>query len=169
MGPSFCSVNFKAFLFLFFKRLYNKSIHLYLSFKLKTWENLKMEFILSLIKEPFLFVYSVLVQLNFYLINNLRHLDQSFPDFVAALRFLKLGLYIYAQVFELFLVFRLVIYWLPGFNPYIPPFYLVLATTDPIIRAISKRLPRILGLDLSFLLLSFGLSYFIKILADFKF
>lgn len=128
-----------------------------------------MEFILSLIKEPFFLVYDGLVLLKFYLITNLRHLDQSFPDLVAALRFLKLGVYIYAQVFEIFLLFRLVLFWLPGFNPYIQPFYMVVATTDPPMTAISKRLPRIFGLDLSFLLLSLGTSFSIKILENFKF
>jgi uncharacterized protein YggT (Ycf19 family) len=128
-----------------------------------------MEFILSLIKEPFFLVYNGLVLLKPYLINNLRDLDQSSPDFVAALRFLKLGVYIYAQVFELFLLFRLVLYWLPGFNPYIQPFYMVVATTDPLIAAISKRLPKLFGLDLSYLLLSLGNSYFVKILANFNF
>lgn len=128
-----------------------------------------MESIFALIKEAFLFIYNGSVYLQSYLLNNLDHLNQSFPVLVSAIRFLKQGLFIYLQAFELFLVCRLVFYWLPGINPYSPPFYIVTSTTDPILRYLSKRLPRVLGMDFSFLLLSLSVRFFIQALSDFKF
>jgi uncharacterized protein YggT (Ycf19 family) len=126
-----------------------------------------MESIFILLKLPIDYVFTLIGSLKPFLLENINGLTS--PDLVEALRFLRLGLYVYSQVFQLFLILRLVIYWFPGFNPYIPPFYMVLAVTDPVLRYLAKKLPRVFGIDFSFFLLSTGVSIFINFLHDLKF
>lgn len=147
-----------------------------------------LQTIINIFSQAFIFVNSILpheikdlglaIQ-NFTFINltfikdliliSIRDLNETSPNLVEALRFLKVALSVYLNIFYLFYMLRLVIYWFPNLNPYNPPLYIVLLVTQPPLTLLEKALPRVFNIDFSYIIITLSLTAFIKVLDNFYF
>ncbi len=121
------------------------------------------------ISRPITFVYEQIFNLHNALINYLQYLNQTSPDVIKGLHFLRDITVIYINLFEIFLLLRMCLFWFPNINPYVHPYYSILLITDRPLRFLKKKLPVIFGIDPSFILLSMGLSSLAKYLAELSF
>lgn len=147
-----------------------------------------LQTIINIFSQPFIFVYSILPHeikdfgvaiLNFVLdnlfsikptiLNCIENLGETSPDLVAALSFLKLALVIYLNIFYLFYILRLVLYWFPNYNPYLPPLYIVVVVTQPTLTFFEEILPKIFGIDFSFIVVTLLITTSIKVLDNLNF
>lgn len=147
-----------------------------------------LQTIINIFFQPFIFVYSILPHeikdfgvaiLNFVLdnlfsvkptiINSIQNLGETSPDSVDALRFLKFALVIYLNIFYLFYLLRLVLYWFPNYNPYLPPFYILVVVTQPALTFFEETVPRLFGIDFSFIIVTLLITTSIKVLENLYF
>jgi uncharacterized protein YggT (Ycf19 family) len=147
-----------------------------------------LETIINNFYAPFIFVNSILPHeikdfglaiknfafFNIYftkavILNYIKNLDQTSPDLVEALRFLKVALSTQLNIFYLFYLLRLILFWFPNFNPYLPPLYMIVAVTEPALTFLDKVLPSLFGLNLSFFTVTVILTLSIKILDNLNF
>jgi uncharacterized protein YggT (Ycf19 family) len=101
--------------------------------------------------------------------NTLFTIRSSDPAIINLLNYLKDGFVIYLQAFNTMFTLRFVLMWFPTLNPFIQPYYIVRVITEPPIEWVRKRIPPLLGMDFSFLICSYAISYGIKYLTLFKF
>lgn len=87
----------------------------------------------------------------------------------SSLLFLKDFLLILVQAYEAVFTTKVLLMWFPNINPFIAPFYIIYVLTDPLLRPLQKYLPKIFGLDFSFLVAFFLLQWTSKYLAALKF
>lgn len=90
------------------------------------------------------------------------------PDFVDFLRFSKDSLLIWLEAFNFAFTLRFTLMWFPNINPFIQPYYIVRVITEPYLGFVQKRLPRLFGVDVSFLVCSLLLGQFIDFLRTIK-
>jgi uncharacterized protein YggT (Ycf19 family) len=147
-----------------------------------------LEIIINNLSQPFIFVNSILpheikdfglairnfIFFNLYstkaiIIESIQNLDKTSPDLVEALRFLKLALTTYINTLYIFYLFRLVIYWFPNYNPYLPPLYIVMVMTQPLLTFLDKALPNLFGMNFSFLIITIVLTLFTRGLDNLNF
>jgi uncharacterized protein YggT (Ycf19 family) len=103
------------------------------------------------------------------LLRYLHQLGQSSPELIMGLRFLKNCLVVYGRVIYLCFLMRLVLFWLPSINPYIPPFFILVVITKPSLDFFTRILPRVFGMDFSFLVVTSILVFLIQTLDNFRF
>lgn len=132
-----------------------------------------LEIIINNLSQPFIFVNSILPHeikdfglaiknftfFNLYstkaiIIESIKNLNETSPDLVEALRFLKLALATYINIFYLFYLLRLIFFWFPNFNPYLPPVYMIVVITQPALTFFDKALPSVFGMNFSFFLIT---------------
>lgn len=128
-----------------------------------------MESIFFFFAQPFFIIFDLLVTFKFYLLSSFLTLKEDVPATVNILNFLKDSLLIYLQGFNLMFTLRFVLGWFPNINPFIAPFYIVRVITQPILDWVDERLPRVFGLDLSFLVCSFAIGFSINLLSKYTF
>ncbi len=71
-----------------------------------------------------------------------------------------------AQLYALLLLVRAIISWVPSLDPYNPLVRLVYQATDPVLEPVRRLIPAVGGLDISFLVVFFGLQFLARILRD---
>lgn len=140
-----------------------------------------LEIIINNFSQPFIFVNSILPHeikdfglaiknftfFNLYstkaiILDSIKNLDETSPGLVEALRFLKLALTTYINILYLFYLLRLVLFWFPNFNPYLPPLYILLIVTQPPLTFLDRILPNLFGMNFSFFLVTVILTLSIK-------
>lgn len=140
-----------------------------------------LEIIINNLSQPFIFVNSILPHeikdfglaiknftfFNLYstkaiIIESIQNLDKTSPDLVEALRFLKLALTTYINILYVFYLLRLVLYWFPNYNPYLPPLYIVMVITQPLLTLLDKALPNLFGINFSFFIITVVLTLSIR-------
>jgi len=96
------------------------------------------------------------------ILSNIYDLNTTSPQLVDALRYFKFALVLYLNIIYLCYILRMVFYWFPNINPYIPPVYSLVVITQPLLTLINKIIPRVFGLDLSFIIITIGLQLCMK-------
>ena len=128
-----------------------------------------MESILLFLAQPFFLLFNLLFNFRVFFSTTLLNLKEDMPAMIVVLNFLKDCLLIYLQGYNLLFTLRFILYWFPNINPFVAPYYIVRVLTQPFIDKVEKRLPRIFGIDFSFLVCSFAISMSINFLTKFKF
>lgn len=96
------------------------------------------------------------------ILNYIYNLDTTSPQLVEALRFLRIALVIYFNIIYLCYLIRLVLFWFPNINPYVPPIYSIVAITQPALTLLNKLIPPLFGLDFSFMIVTIGIQLAMK-------
>ena len=96
------------------------------------------------------------------ILSYIHNLDTTSPQLVEALRFLKVALIVYLNILYLCYILRLVLYWFPNINPYIPPLYALVVITQPPLTLINKIIPILFGIDLSFIIVTIAIQLCMK-------
>lgn len=128
-----------------------------------------MESILLFLAQPLFFIFNLFVHLKVFFSNNFSNLKEDVPGIINLLNISKECLLIYLQGYNLIFTLRFILGWFPNINPFVAPYYIVRVLTEPLLEWVGKRLPRVFGLDLSFLVCSIALSMTISYLSTFKF
>jgi uncharacterized protein YggT (Ycf19 family) len=126
-----------------------------------------MESILLFLAQPFFLVFNLLIHLKVFFSTEFLYLKD--PAIINLLNFCKDCLVIYLEGYNLMFTLRFILFWFPNVNPFVAPYYIVRVLTQPFIEWVEKRLPRVFGLDLSFLVCSIALGMSINYLTNFKF
>jgi uncharacterized protein YggT (Ycf19 family) len=126
-----------------------------------------MESIFLFLVQPFFLIFNLLVNFNVFFSTGFLSLKD--PAIINILNFSKDCLLIYLQGYNLIFTLRFILAWFPNINPFVAPFYIVRVLTQPFIDWVEKRLPRVFGIDLSFLVCSVALGMSINYLSNFKF
>src|SRR6476646_4367770 len=112
-----------------------------------------MENIFSLLASPFMLIFELT---RTFLLNGsgnfINFLQFCFPT--SSLIFLRDFLLIMLKSYEVVFILKLMLLWFPNINPFIAPYYVLYVLTDPILRPLEKYLPKIFGIDVSFLVAS---------------
>jgi len=109
------------------------------------------ELLLLFFYQPIVFVFQTVIQLKLDFVVYFQHFKEAFPETIEILRFLIAATATYLRFFYLFFVLRLLLYWFPNVNPYIIPYYSVIVVTKPYLDFFSRALPRLFGMDFSFM------------------
>ena len=128
-----------------------------------------MESILLFLAQPFFLFFNLLINLKIFFSTGFVSLKEDVPAIINILNFLKDCLLIYLQGYNLIFTLRFILAWFPNINPFGAPFYIIRVLTQPFIDWVEKRLPRVFGIDLSFLVCSVALGMSINYLSTFKF
>lgn len=128
-----------------------------------------MENILLFFAQPFFLIFDLIVNFKVLFLTGFSNLKQDVPETINILNFAKDCFLIYLQGYNLIFTLRFVLAWFPNINPFVAPYYIVRVLTQPFIDWVEKRLPRVFGIDLSFLVCSVALSMSINYLTTFKF
>lgn len=128
-----------------------------------------MESILLFLAQPFFLFFDFLVNLKLFLSTSFLNLKEDVPIIINFLNFSKDCLLIYLQGYNLIFTLRFILAWFPNINPFVAPYYIVRVLTQPFIEWVEKRLPRVFGIDLSFLVCSLALGLSINYLSTFTF
>ena len=128
-----------------------------------------MESILLFLAQPFFLFFDLLINLKIFFSTGFVSLKEDVPAIINILNFLKDCLLIYLQGYNLIFTLRFILAWFPNINPFVAPFYIIRVLTQPFIDRVEKRLPRVFGIDLSFLVCSLALGMSINYLSTFKF
>lgn len=128
-----------------------------------------MESILLFLAQPLFLLFDLLVNFKIFFSTNFLSLKQNVPISINLLNFLKDCLLIYLQGYNLIFTLRFILAWFPNINPFVAPVYVIRVLTQPFIGWVEKRLPRVFGLDLSFLVCSLILTLSINYLSTFYF
>ena len=128
-----------------------------------------MESILLFLAQPFFLFFNLLINLKIFFSTGFVSLKEDVPAIINILNFLKDCLLIYLQGYNLIFTLRFVLAWFPNINPFVAPYYIIRVLTQPFIDWVEKRLPRVFGIDLSFLVCSVALGMSINYLSTFKF
>lgn len=78
---------------------------------------------------------------------------------ISSLIFLKEFLLLLLQSYELVFTAKFLLMWFPNINPFIAPYYILYVLTDPILRPLERYLPKVFGIDCSFMVASFLLNW----------
>ena len=128
-----------------------------------------MESILLFLAQPFFLFFNLLINLKIFFSTGFVSLKEDVPAIINILNFLKDCLLIYLQGYNLIFTLRFILAWFPNINPFVAPYYIIRVLTQPFIDWVEKRLPRVFGIDLSFLVCSVALGMSINYLSTFKF
>jgi len=128
-----------------------------------------MESILLFLAQPFFLFFNLLVNVKIFLSSGFLNLKNDVPAIINVLNFSKDCLLIYLQGYNLIFTLRFILAWFPNINPFVAPYYIVRVLTQPFIDWVEKRLPRVFGIDLSFLVCSVALGMSINYLSTVKF
>lgn len=128
-----------------------------------------MESILLFLAQPFFLFFNLLVNFKVFLSSGFLNLKNDVPAIINILNFSKDCLLIYLQGYNLIFTLRFILAWFPNINPFVAPYYIVRVLTQPFIDWVEKRLPRVFGIDLSFLVCSVALGMSINYLSTVKF
>jgi len=128
-----------------------------------------MESILLFLAQPFFLFFNLLINLKIFFSTGFLSLKEDVPAIINILNFLKDCLLIYLQGYNLIFTLRFILAWFPNINPFVAPYYIIRVLTQPFIDWVEKRLPRVFGIDLSFLVCSVALGMSINYLSTFKF
>jgi uncharacterized protein YggT (Ycf19 family) len=126
-----------------------------------------MESILLFLAQPFFLLFNLLIHLKVFFSTGFLNLKD--PAVINLLSFCKDCLVIYLQGYDLIFTLRFILAWFPNINPFVAPYYIIWVLTQPFIEWVGKRLPRVFGIDLSFLVCSLILSMSTNYLTNFKF
>ena len=126
-----------------------------------------MESLLLFLAQPFFLIFNSLINLKVFFSTGFLNLND--PTIINLLNFSKDCLLIYLQGYNLIFTLRFILAWFPNINPFVPPYYIVRVLTQPFIEWVEKRLPRVFGIDLSFLVCSIALGMSINYLTNFRF
>jgi uncharacterized protein YggT (Ycf19 family) len=124
---------------------------------------------LTLLATPFFLIYDFVIHCLVWIGNTYTELKKSNPELPNLLNFLKDCLVFYLKGYSLILLLKFTLSWFPNINPFIAPFFVIRVLTEPILHEIETRIPKILGFDLSFLLLSLAIDFSIKYLEKLQF
>lgn len=124
---------------------------------------------MTLLATPFFLIYDFVIHCLVWIVNTYTELKKSNPELPNHLNFLKDCLVIYLKGYSLILLLKFTLSWFPNINPFIAPFFVIRVLTEPILHEIEIRIPKILGFDLSFLLLSLAVDFSIKYLEKLQF
>jgi len=122
-----------------------------------------METILLFLAQPFFLLFNLLVNFKDFL-----SLKDDVLTTTNILRFLKDFLLIYLQGYNLVFTLRFILMWFPNINPFVAPYYIVRVITQPFIGWVEKLLPKLFGIDFSFLVCSLILGMSINYLTTLK-
>ena len=128
-----------------------------------------MESILLFLAQPFFLFFNLLINLKIFFSTGFLSLKEDVPAIINILNFLKDCLLIYLQGYNLIFTLRFILAWFPNINPFVVLYYIIRVLTQPFIDWVEKRLPRVFGIDLSFLVCSVALGMSINYLSTFKF
>lgn len=128
-----------------------------------------MENILLFLAQPFFLLFDLIVNFKVFFSAWFINLKEDVPATIPILNYAKDCLLIYLQGYNLIFTLRFVLAWFPNINPFVAPYYIVRVLTQPFIDWVEKRLPRVFGIDLSFLVCSVALSMSINFLTTYKF
>ena len=128
-----------------------------------------MESILLFLAQPFFLFFNLLINLKIFFSTGFVSLKEDVPATINILNFLKDCLLIYLKGYNCCFTLYFILGWFPNINPFIAPYYIIRVLTEPVLEPVQKRLPKIFGLDFSFLLCSFALGLSIDFLSTFKF
>lgn len=128
-----------------------------------------MESILLFLAQPFFLFFNLLINFKVFVSSSFFNLKEDAPTMIPFLNFAKDCLLIYLQGYNLIFTLRFILAWFPNINPFVAPYYIVRVLTQPFIEWVEKRLPRVFGIDLSFLICSIALGMSINYLTTFKF
>src|SRR6476469_3402227 len=128
-----------------------------------------MESILLFLAQTFFLFFNLLINLKIFFSTGFVSLKEDVPAIINILNFLKDCLLIYLQGYNLIFTLRFILAWFPNINPFVAPYYIIRVLTQPFIDWVEKRLPRVFGIDLSFLVCSVALGMSINYLSTFKF
>ena len=98
----------------------------------------------------------------------LAHWKEDIPHAINLLNITKDCLVIYLQIYNTFFLLRFILLWFPNINPFIQPYYIIRVFTQPFLDFIEERLPKLFGLDLSFLVCSISIQVTINFLKNLK-
>jgi uncharacterized protein YggT (Ycf19 family) len=128
-----------------------------------------MESIILFLAQPFFLFFNLLINLKIFFSTGFVSLKEDVPGIINILNFLKDCLLIYLQGYNLIFTLRFILAWFPNINPFVAPYYIIRVLTQPFIDWVEKRLPKVFGIDLSFLVCSVALGMSINYLSTFKF
>ena len=128
-----------------------------------------MESILLFLAQPFFLFFNFVFNCKDLFSTTLLHWKEDMPAIIVVLNFFKDCLLIYLQGYNLLFTLRFILLWFPNINPFVAPYYIVRVLTQPFIGWVGEKLPKLFGLDLSFLVCSVIISNAIDYLSKFKF
>jgi len=124
-----------------------------------------MEFIYSLLSQFF----NLIGNFQEFISTNFIYLKEEVPAIVDVLNFIKDSIVIFLKGYNFLFLLKFVLGWFPNINPFIAPYFIVYVYTQPLLEYVEKRLPKLFGLDLSFLFCSVVLGFLTENLAKFHF
>ena len=127
-----------------------------------------MENIFSLLASPFTFGFELIRDCLLYVLGNFTNFLQLYFS-TSSLIFLRDFLLIMVNSYEIVFTCKFLLIWFPNINPFIAPYYVIYVLTEPLLRPLQKYLPKIFGLDFSFLIASFILNWSAQYLRSLKF
>lgn len=127
-----------------------------------------MENIFLLLASPFIFLFELIRTCLLIGLGNFVNFLQLYfsPSSLLFMRdFLLLMLNSYQGVF----VCKFLLLWFPNINPFIAPYYVIYVLTEPLLHPLQKYLPKIFGMDFSYLAASLLLDLSVRYLRGLKF
>lgn len=118
---------------------------------------------------PIIFIYETVTNFQSSLIENFQQIKATSPQIVEFLQAFCALAGSYLRFYYLNFILRLMLYWFPNLNPFTMPYYIVLVLTNPPLDFIGKRLPRLFGMDFSFLVVTTIITLLIQFLDKVKF
>lgn len=108
--------------------------------------------------QPFVFAYDVVLYVHENLHFFLKNIIKTDPALWRMLAYTFDYSALYLRVYYLFFILRLSLFWFPNVNPYIAPWYSIIAATQPPLDYVGKRIPAIFGLDFSFMIVTTAIT-----------
>ncbi len=127
-----------------------------------------MENIFLLLASPFMLIFEVIRTCLLIGLGNFINFLQLYFS-TSSLLFMRDFLLLMLNSYQAVFVCKFLLLWFPNINPFIAPYYVIYVLTDPIIRPIEKFLPKIFGMDFSFLVASLLLDWSVQYLRALNF
>lgn len=128
-----------------------------------------MESIIVLFANLVLMILNCIQSLAALYPKTLLSIRQSDPAIINLLNVIKDCTLVYLEGFNFMFTLRFILMWFPNVNPFIQPFYIVHVVTQPFYEHFQKWVPRLFGIDFSFLVCSYAITYTINFLTKLKF
>lgn len=127
-----------------------------------------MENIFLLLASPFMLIFELIRTCLLIGLGNFINFLQLYLS-TSSLLFMRDFLLLMLNSYQAVFVCKFLLLWFPNINPFIAPYYVIYVLTDPIIRPLEKFLPKIFGLDFSFLVASLLLDWSVQYLRALNF
>jgi uncharacterized protein YggT (Ycf19 family) len=127
-----------------------------------------MENIFLLLASPFMLIFELIRTCLLIGLGNFINFLQLYLS-TSSLLFMRDFLLLMLNSYQAVFVCKFLLLWFPNINPFIAPYYVIYVLTDPIIRPLEKFLPKIFGLDFSFLVASLLLDWSVQYLKALNF